>query len=332
MRDELLRLLGFRRPGSVAFTTTTTPQAPSPSPPPPPPHYKWRPVGMQCLQWTLENPSILPAIPSTPGLIRLQKLLSTKQPHKGRVTISPEEWDSYFIRGVTRDLKIPHGGFWWKPANNMIPYHPPDLQTVYHWENPDNTWDELDFHCRNEECPICFEKASNIPYALDSPVPMSLTELVVLQTMFPNINRSAELKRSNYVTFMINKGVSMSPNIPIINIPLNREIGDIVTLSEDRVSDHQKVIVKGPNNQPFRAKRQRIIKEADTTKWCRVEPCGHGFHENCIKQWTNQGINKTCPMCRSDIQTIVVDIYNIKIRDCLRDTQIPQVSRTIQVV
>ena len=32
-----------------------------------------------------------------------------------------------------------------------------------------------------------------------------------------------------------------------------------------------------------------------------ISPCGHGFHEKCIKIWLYRGENQFCPHCRGNI-------------------------------
>lgn len=39
--------------------------------------------------------------------------------------------------------------------------------------------------------------------------------------------------------------------------------------------------------------------------------CKHKFHESCIKEWKRKNSEGTCPICRSSINEIVIEMVNV---------------------
>ena len=42
-----------------------------------------------------------------------------------------------------------------------------------------------------------------------------------------------------------------------------------------------------------------------------IQPCGHIFHEKCIKVWVFKDQNQFCPQCRGNIMKKIPSVQNI---------------------
>lgn len=51
----------------------------------------------------------------------------------------------------------------------------------------------------------------------------------------------------------------------------------------------------------------RICMAEEMERPCRVKGCGHSFCHSCIRQWGKARESPTCPLCNSDLKTIVLE-------------------------
>ncbi|CAD8133131.1 unnamed protein product [Paramecium octaurelia] len=66
------------------------------------------------------------------------------------------------------------------------------------------------------------------------------------------------------------------------------------------LSHHPKIKEKRIDPKQFEACTVCLI-EYDSESICRVTPCVHVFHADCLHQWMVEKKHETCPMCREDL-------------------------------